>query len=385
MVAARAMRGPADDASVAAPTAVALPLSARNLLSALARNEPASLREVLARVTAVVAGSDSVSRWRRAIPIVLGGAPLGVSLLIVLMWLPAIAQVMRTDVWPIVDCLMRLSKIEQQKDLDSRRQRDVLEVYVAGRFGSRLTDDALWGKRAFAGLRILRPLAQRALANHPSVSIQELAAATTELQAALQEGARNRREILGVFVAFPSIMLVLATGVGLLSALAFRGGALLRALGVAIVTRDGAEVSRWRASWRASLTWSPVWLLCLCLAASSLAGRSLDDVFTAPWIVGDTASPLSKLLCRQQPRSAQLDRETGCDLRDTLSTYSRGAPSSAPKVLYVFRRSSDAPSVRTLWSWAATCDWPKRLRVSNLELCHPRVLPAARAALVSSA
>src|SRR5512133_1447861 len=34
---------------------------------------------------------------------------------------------------------------------------------------------------------------------------------------------------------------------------------------------------------------------------------------------GDTASPLSKLLYRQEPRSAQLG-ETGCGLRDTLES-----------------------------------------------------------------
>jgi hypothetical protein len=42
---------------------------------------------------------------------------------------------------------------------------------------------------------------------------------------------------------------------GVLWAVVLRGGFWLRALGIAVVTHDGAEASRWRAAGRATLTW----------------------------------------------------------------------------------------------------------------------------------
>ena len=102
-------------------------------------------------------------------------------------------------------------------------------------------------------------------------------------------------------------------GIALLSAgfaLFFRGGLLLRALGVAAVTCDGSDASRWRMLWRACVAWSwlPLGLLLVALlaptlqpipaaaiagllaigtvaASAALPARSLQDRLAGTWLV----------------------------------------------------------------------------------------------------
>jgi hypothetical protein len=95
----------------------------------------------------------------------------------------------------------------------------------------------------------------------------------------------------------------------LLCALAFRGGLLLRLLGIGVVTGDGTDASRLRMLRRAFAAWSPVLFgglallhtppMSLPLAASivailvagvviwsaALPGRSLPDRLAGTWLV----------------------------------------------------------------------------------------------------
>jgi hypothetical protein len=64
--------------------------------------------------------------------------------------------------------------------------------------------------------------------------------------------------------------LILAGSLGLLSALAARGGNALRLMNIAIVTRDGTLASRSRAALRASLSWLPM----VAAFAAAFAGRA---------------------------------------------------------------------------------------------------------------
>ena len=94
------------------------------------------------------------------------------------------------------------------------------------------------------------------------------------------------------------------------AAFLFRGGLLMRALGIAVVRRDGADASRGRMLWRACLAWA--WLppafaltfylndlgyketsaaivalpvLCLAIWSAALPGRSLQDRLAGTWLV----------------------------------------------------------------------------------------------------
>jgi hypothetical protein len=84
-----------------------------------------------------------------------------------------------------------------------------------------------------------------------------------------------------LFVLFPFVALP-----GLLSAAAVPGGSAFRALGVAIVERDGTEVSRGRGLWRASIAWLPMWSPAAALIAVfifrflavGLPGNAVDQI-----------------------------------------------------------------------------------------------------------
>ncbi len=64
--------------------------------------------------------------------------------------------------------------------------------------------------------------------------------------------------------------LMVAGTLGLLSALAARGGIVLRLMSIAVVTRTGTLASGSRTRWRAVLSWLPV----LAAAAAAFAGHS---------------------------------------------------------------------------------------------------------------
>ena len=71
------------------------------------------------------------------------------------------------------------------------------------------------------------------------------------------------------------------------AALLFRGGVLMRALGIAVVTRDGADASRLRMLWRACVAWS--WLPLSVIVFSMLLpliGFSASVAIAVPLIVG---------------------------------------------------------------------------------------------------
>lgn len=72
--------------------------------------------------------------------------------------------------------------------------------------------------------------------------------------------------------ALTALAAVLIAGLGLVWALAWRGGFWLRLFRMAVVTADGQEVSRWRAVARAAVVWSwaPAWLWVQMSDASSI-------------------------------------------------------------------------------------------------------------------
>ena len=72
--------------------------------------------------------------------------------------------------------------------------------------------------------------------------------------------------------------LMVAATIGLLSALASRGGIALRLIGAAVVTRNGASASGARARLRAVLSWAPV----LAASAALFAGHSPLLTLTPP-------------------------------------------------------------------------------------------------------
>jgi len=168
------------------------------------------------------------------------------------------------DIGEVQHCLHRLERIQRKGDGATEhqvKQRDALEVYVAGRFRGAISDQSTWSSACARG--IITPaqgrIAERVLAAHPDPSEKAVNDAASKLRKFLE----NRSPLLPypVFTfAVVSVYVTLLLWVAFPSAvcaLAFRGGPLLRLLGIAIVTRTGARASRLRVFWRSLITWLP--------------------------------------------------------------------------------------------------------------------------------
>ena len=118
-----------------------------------------------------------------------------------------------------------------------------------------------------------RRTAAEIAARHPAVSSDELARASAIVAPQIQEvedwhknfpaGAEAFRGFVASGVA--SIPVLLAIVCGLMSVLAVPGGLVTRALGHAVVRRDGRETGRARSAIRFLVAWSPAlaWIACV--------------------------------------------------------------------------------------------------------------------------
>ncbi len=190
----------------------------------------------------------------------------------------------------------------------------LIAIYIAEHFRSTITNTETWGNPFVASMISgeKRQFAERSVLEHPRPTAQEVEEAERALkpyvQASSSPGILQERW-------FPLMVLLVGLGVyvglpALLCALAFRGGLVLRALGVAIVRKDGAPASRLRVFWRGLVAWSPVllgpllfamlkgplapsWaavlpgLLAIGLTVLSLAHRqrNLQDRIAGTWLV----------------------------------------------------------------------------------------------------
>jgi len=168
------------------------------------------------------------------------------------------------DIGEVRHCLRRLERIHRKGDGATGhqlKQRDALEVYVAGRFRRTISDQSTWSSACARG--IITPaqgkIAERVLAARPNPSEEAVDDAASKLKKFLE----NRSPLLpypvstfGVVAVYVTLLLFVAFP-SAVCALAFRGGPLLRLLGIAIVTSTGARASRLRVFWRSLITWSP--------------------------------------------------------------------------------------------------------------------------------
>ncbi|HRZ36008.1 MAG TPA: protein kinase [Candidatus Paceibacterota bacterium] len=190
----------------------------------------------------------------------------------------------------------------------------LIAIYIAEHFRSTITNTETWSSPFVASMISgeNRQFAERSVLEHPRPTAQEVEEAGRALkpyvEASSSPGILQER-----WFPFMVFLVGLCVYVGLpalLCALAFRGGLVLRALGVAIVRKDGAPASRLRVFWRGLVAWSPVllapllfgmlkgplgpvWaavlpgLLAIGLTILSLADRqrNLQDRIAGAWLV----------------------------------------------------------------------------------------------------
>jgi hypothetical protein len=262
------------------------PLSGTALLRSLASGSPPDIGRVKAELVRLASAPNGPSRLRRALPIVMAAAPAAALFLIAGVVLPVFARSLAADASnpfrqrsDFVRWMTWLADSGPDAELQTPEQRTAAEQYVAAHFGAQLTSDEFWNTQApqiepFLGMR--RRAAEIA-ARYPTVAPDELARATLVVAPQVQELTEERVHLSANFPAgvtavrdllangFASIALLVSIVCGLLSVLAVPGGLVTRALGHAVVKRDGREIGRARSATRFLVAWSPVlaWIACV--------------------------------------------------------------------------------------------------------------------------
>jgi hypothetical protein len=147
--------------------------------------------------------------------------------------------------------------------------REAFEVYIAGRFRQTITNPATW--TSLAGTLIpqdQRTAAQQLIGTRPAPTDSELRQAAGVVEPYLQrmwpEGLVTPLAIFSkprfLVVVSAWTLLMFCALPSLVAAVLFRGGLVLRMLGLAVVKKDGARASRLRIFWRSVIAWSPALL-----------------------------------------------------------------------------------------------------------------------------
>jgi hypothetical protein len=260
-VAAGALSGrPRETTEIGRRPQPTLPVSASTLLDALDHRRLENWSDVVDRTTALMKGADRIERGRRAAVLALCA--------VIPLWTPfvnvaatSMTRYTMGERWAEVEEL-RYTLSELTRNTSETLDRAAAETYIAGRFGSTLSDPQVWTNPLTASvLEQHRPLIERLVANHPQVSPEELSAATAALGPFLKRQAtiRRVRPNLTVIALLSGAFLFMETAlIGIGSAWLFRGGLLLRIFGIEVVTKHGEPVSRLRALWRGLLAWGLV-------------------------------------------------------------------------------------------------------------------------------
>jgi hypothetical protein len=288
----------------------------------------ADLADIAQRLRALLAKPAEVSRFRRGLLLattVMVSAPvlaiLGVSFGAALV---ASVSVAVPELAALRECLRLQEALDHRVSAggsDPRGEREAIKVYVAGRFGPVVTNAVRWN-RAWGIMPIrLRREAERILRTTPAPSSEQFGRAQAIVEPYLGKTSKTpdsaAREALKHGI--PPLLLLFGVYFGavvfvilpcLIGSLFCRGGALVHALGIAFVNRDGTCSPRWRIAWRNLIAWLPFLLIVpsakwltpalgesgsiilalsvsggLALLSTLLPSRSLQDRLAGTWLV----------------------------------------------------------------------------------------------------
>jgi uncharacterized RDD family membrane protein YckC len=300
-----------------APPHGPLPRPAQAALDTLERSGFTSLASVAERAAALTQGLDHITRPRRAASIVLANVPLAFALLALSIGLPTAVRLLETGFLEMSRALVEIRTLDGKADQESEQAREALEIYVADRFRAELADERTWQDPRTAGLLTpLRPIASRILSSRRTLTDDARRAAHAAAEARLGNPVSIRSQAVKIATVLPAVVLLLSAVAAVLSALLFRGGLLLRSLGLAVVSLRGREISRARAASRALVAWSPILLLWIYVGARSAAGRDLLDAFSNWWVPA-AAAALAAAGCAwaiRNPAQGAAERLTGTTL-----------------------------------------------------------------------
>jgi len=232
-----------------------VPLRVRSMIEQWTAPAAPDLPEARGELLDLLTGPAQVTKWRRglvvgmaALPFLFGIAPVGVVL--------ALGDLMPPE---RNEMLSLLRKLEDDSP-PPPAYLSAIEIYLAGRHGAALRDDAFWGSPAapdwvYGGWR---KLAAEVASRHPSVSAEEVAQAEIVIAPELEEIRRLRDLLVPQLASVMGIIVSVIIAIcSLILSVFLPGGPLLRAAGLAAVNRDGKQIGRLRAAVRVLATWSP--------------------------------------------------------------------------------------------------------------------------------
>jgi len=181
------------------------------------------------------------------------------------------------------ECLTQLSALETNRHVTIRVEdkgsteaaassnqqlKEAYEIYIVGHFRHTITNAVTWSKLNGSLPQDQRIAAERLIARRAAPSEAELKKADAlvgpDLKGEMMLSALRKLDpfshplmlylALNPFVIFGAIPSFAA-------AFLFRGGLVLRLLGLAVVKRDGSKASRWLLLWRSFVAWSPMLLM----------------------------------------------------------------------------------------------------------------------------
>jgi hypothetical protein len=295
-----------------------LPLGAREAVQLLDRGGFPSLSAAAARLAFLAEGLDEVSRPRRAASILLANLPLGFALLALAVALPTAVRVLQGEFLAMSKALMGIHALEAKEDAAAVRRRESLEIYAADRFRAAMEDERTWRDPRTAGLLTpLRPIAARILSSRRTLTEEERRAAHVAAEAEIGNTGSIRTQAMGVAIVLPAAVLLVTAVVAISMAFVVRGGLVMRLLGLAVVSSDGAEASRPRAAWRAAVAWSPVLTVWVLAWVVTRGNRDFSGAFARWWWAPAVAAVVAAAGCAwailSPPRGAA-ERVTGTSL-----------------------------------------------------------------------
>jgi uncharacterized RDD family membrane protein YckC len=258
------------------------PLSATRFVDALGEAPPASLSDVAASADASTRGRTAISRgWRGlslagllALPLLSCVGVVGAVSMIATQTRNVPATT-RTAAHVLRELERRSSGSHSLEPAD----REAVEIVLASRYRSELSDPALYAPERFLLLTPAhKALADRILRRNADPRLVVAAAARPEVRDMLAAGARfDLPPIPGLAMMIFYTMLIAVALAGLVTALATRG-AILRLLGFEIVTTEGHRARRWRVLARAGIAWAPVLVPLIATGVIEGLGAHLPDM-----------------------------------------------------------------------------------------------------------
>jgi len=274
-----------------------LPLSASVLLRRWSREAPRSLEEAQAQLREAAASRDRLSRWRRAVPIAMAAMPILLLGLFALVALPnADVLILTSEDLEVIGLLSVLrTDVPSDRAVQSPEYRSAIETYLAGQHGALLRNTRYWSSSMQgqdADQPELRRLASDIVARYPSVTAEELVRSRETIRSTLdsvrpsQGSGFARSPRATVLTLMTAIGSSLALFFSILSPIAIPGGVTTRMIGLAVVTRDGNEIGRWRSLARTLIAWAPILVWLVSVPAQITMGPGTGSVLAIGLVFG---------------------------------------------------------------------------------------------------